>query len=199
MFFSDAVVAIAITLIVLPLVDSARDLPPGTTTADFLGENAYALLAAGISFFVIGGFWSGHRRLFDRATGLAPGVQLLNLAWLATIVLLPLATVLEVSAEPGDRLGVLLYVGTMLLSLVVIQVQELLLARAGQLSPTPTRGDLASGWVAVVLMLLALLLAVAFPALSLYPLLLLVLTGPLSRLVRRRAGEGPPAAVGDAE
>jgi uncharacterized membrane protein len=37
--FSDAVVAIAITLVVLPLVDTARD-GSSESIADFLGDNA---------------------------------------------------------------------------------------------------------------------------------------------------------------
>jgi uncharacterized membrane protein len=67
-FFSDAVVAIAITLIVLPLVDSAREVAH-MSTSKFLSENAYALTAAGISFVVISSFWREHHRLFERATG----------------------------------------------------------------------------------------------------------------------------------
>lgn len=83
--FSDAVVAIAITLIVLPPVDSARDL--GTESVGvFLRQNSDNLWAAALSFVVIGGFWKDHHRLFEQVTGYTRVVINVNLLWLAGIV-----------------------------------------------------------------------------------------------------------------
>ncbi|ORM35350.1 TMEM175 family protein [Williamsia sp. 1135] len=70
-FFTDAVVAIAITLVVLPLVDEAKDLDR-RSVAEFLSEDSAALIAATISFAVIGAFWRDHHRLFERASGYTP-------------------------------------------------------------------------------------------------------------------------------
>lgn len=60
-------VAIAITLVALPLVDNARDLSGGSGL-DFPRVNETDLVAAGISFTVIAAFWMEHHQLFDRAT-----------------------------------------------------------------------------------------------------------------------------------
>ena len=70
--FSDGVVAIAITLLVLPLVTAATqvDVDAGT----FLVENAYQLLVLVLSFAVIGRFWIAYdavRSAKDRPTKLA--------------------------------------------------------------------------------------------------------------------------------
>jgi hypothetical protein len=59
--FSDAVVAIAITLLVLPLFDSASSI--GTEgLGKFFQDNETRLLAFGLSFAVIGSFWWGNIR-----------------------------------------------------------------------------------------------------------------------------------------
>ena len=66
--FSDAVVAIAITLLVLPLVDSAREFHDGNV-ADFLALNADGLFTFALSFVVIGNFWRLQHRLYESLTG----------------------------------------------------------------------------------------------------------------------------------
>ncbi len=54
--FSDAVVAIAITLLILPLVDAASSFP-SMGLRHFLDANSTRLLAFALSFVVIGSFW----------------------------------------------------------------------------------------------------------------------------------------------
>jgi uncharacterized membrane protein len=89
-FFSDAVVAIAITLLALEL-----PVPTGRTNADFLhslGDHGYEYLAFLISFFAIYANWSGHHRLFGQVTRLAGRLAQWNMLWLLTIVAMPFAT-----------------------------------------------------------------------------------------------------------
>jgi uncharacterized membrane protein len=92
-FFSDAVIAISITLIVLPLVDVARE-PGHVSAASFFAENGPGLLAAGVSFLVIGSYWREHHHIFNKAVGFNRLLVSLNLLWLAGIAFLHLATVL---------------------------------------------------------------------------------------------------------
>ena len=66
--FSDAVVAIAITLIVLPLVDRAMD---AQRAADFFVENAIGLISALLSFVIVGLFWRAHHHLMAEFRQLA--------------------------------------------------------------------------------------------------------------------------------
>jgi uncharacterized membrane protein len=191
--FSDAVVAIAITLIVLPLVEDARDLGPGTTTADYLSDHQPALLAAGLGFVVTAVFWRDHHRLWERATGYTPRLVNLNFLWLASIVALPVATVLEVSADSHDRLAKALYVGSMALALSCTRVQELELHRAGLLIDAEllTPRILACRWIVVGLTLLALIIAVAVPYIGLWALFLLFAQGPIEHLIKRSTVSEP--------
>jgi uncharacterized membrane protein len=89
-FFSDAVVAIAITLLALEL-----PVPLATTNAGFLheiGKEQQAYLAFGISFAVIAAHWYGHHRMFRYATGLNGRVIRWNMLWLLMIIVTPFAT-----------------------------------------------------------------------------------------------------------
>jgi len=89
--FSDAVVAIAITLLALEL-----PVPTGDTVAAFWSsvweENRGHYAAFLISFLVIAAAWSNHHDLFRYARRGDSRLRNLNTAWLLTIVLIPFAT-----------------------------------------------------------------------------------------------------------
>ncbi|MEV6210286.1 TMEM175 family protein [Kitasatospora sp. NPDC051914] len=89
-FFSDAVVAIAITLLALEL-----PVPEGPGVAEFRSSVADDLdhyLAFLISFVVIAAAWRQHNTAFRYAERIDSRVRTLNLWWLMTIVLNPFAT-----------------------------------------------------------------------------------------------------------
>ncbi len=89
-FFSDAVVAIAITLLALEL-----PVPEGTTNAEVLtafGEHRDEYIAFLISFAVIATHWNAHHRLFAHVTALGGRLGLWNLLWLFAIIVTPFAT-----------------------------------------------------------------------------------------------------------
>lgn len=67
--FSDAVVAIAITLIVLPLVDHAIDAENAT---EFFAGNVVGLITALLSFVIVGVFWQDPPPRLGADTGLHP-------------------------------------------------------------------------------------------------------------------------------
>src|SRR6185369_250719 len=86
-FFSDAVFAIAITLLIIEVH------PPqlGMHASD--RQHLIALInltpsfvAFFISFFVIGAFWAGHHRAFSLARHWSPGLIMPNIFMLAAIV-----------------------------------------------------------------------------------------------------------------
>jgi uncharacterized membrane protein len=187
--FSDAVVAIAITLVVLPLVDTARDATD-RSVSQFLVDNAPALGAAALSFVVIGNFWQTHHGVFDRFTGATRGMVRANFVWLAGIVTLPLPTVLLVGARSDGRLGTVLYIGTMLVSLVALAVVSELAERAGLVraddaAPGDGRRRRTLRWLGAGLMALALVLAAAVPGVGANALFVLLATVPASRVGRR--------------
>jgi uncharacterized membrane protein len=89
-FFADAVIAIAITLLALEL-----PLPDGTTNRqvlDYFGEHRDEFLAFAISFWVIGAYWMAHHRTFRWVTALGGRLTRFTLMWLSLQVLMPYAT-----------------------------------------------------------------------------------------------------------
>lgn len=123
--FSDAIVAIAITLLVLPLVDTASDIGR-LTLAGFARENIGGLLAFAISFAVIARFWVVHHRVFEWVADYSTAIVWANFLWLAAIVFIPFAANL-LSEIDGDRPDVYaLYIGNMLISSLAMLLIEYL-------------------------------------------------------------------------
>lgn len=94
-FFSDAVFAISITLLVIELKVPA--LPRNASSQDFLaalGEMMPHFAGFLVSFFVIGAFWSGHHRAFDCARHWSPKLLVPNLFLLCSVVGMPFFTAL---------------------------------------------------------------------------------------------------------
>ncbi|MCU1527487.1 MAG: hypothetical protein JWP75_1250 [Frondihabitans sp.] len=182
--FSDAVVAIAITLVALPLVDVARET---SSPEEFFRTSGYALTAAAISFFVIGTFWRDHHYLFLRATDYPPVLLRVLLVWLAAIVFLPVATVIEVRAPGENKLAYVLYIGTIFVAMVSYRLEELLLFRAGHLEVTHngewTRREQLIEWIPATLVVIAAIVSVTLPSLGLWSLVLIALGTPLKRML----------------
>ena len=62
-FFTDAVVAIAMTLLILPLLESVTEAAAaGLSTREYVIEHDGQLVAFALSFVVISVFWRGHDR-----------------------------------------------------------------------------------------------------------------------------------------
>ncbi|WP_216900667.1 TMEM175 family protein [Nocardia alni] len=190
-FFSDAVVAIAITLIALPLIDSARDVTNGSTSK-FLSENVYAFIAAAITFAAVSAFWRDHHSLFERATGYTPMLLRANMFWLVGIVALPVVTVLDVYSR-HDSLAAVVYLIVMIFTMSLSRIEELILYRAHLLSDedTLTRTALALRWSQVVAACIAMVVSLAFPRVGLWSLLVVVLGSVIERIVggRRAASD----------
>jgi uncharacterized membrane protein len=183
--FSGAVVAIAITLLILPLVDAASSI--GTTgLGHFFSHNKDGLLAFALSFTVIGDFWWGQHQTFEHVEKYNVVLIWGMFLWLFSIVFLPFPTELIGSASNGDTAVHGIYVGTMLLASVGGLIQQWSIVR-WDLQDESFRGktNVDSALVIAVLMAVALVLVVAAPKLGLWPLLLLVLARPSQRVMAR--------------
>lgn len=194
--FSDAVAAIAITLIILPLVDSARDVE-AESVAEFLHANAGPLAAAALSFVVIAAFWRQHHRLFESVTDYSRVVVWFNFVWLSSIVFLPLPTVLLVQVDQSDdRLASVLYIGTMLVSMIALAIIESSARHDGLLTDEardrPRRRLLPGRWEPTAVMALALLIAATVPGVGISSLLVLFVQTPIALLRRRRSATPSP-------
>ncbi len=185
----DAVVAIAITLLVLPLVEVLTGARPDDDLGDLLTRHAGQFGAALLSFAVIARLWWEHHRLGEQVGAYDAAFLLVNLVWMVTIVFLPFAT--QVLATYGRaRLAVVTYVGTIVVSQACLSVLNLLLWRR----PGPRRDGVqarqTAPWPALAttaLLVLAVVLGIAVPAVNYWALFLLFLSGPVERLIRQRA------------
>ena len=96
--YSDAVIAIAITLLALDLPVPGGSLTSGQLLHG-LRENGRDFVAFFVSFLVIGNQWSSHRSVTRYLCGLDGLVSKLNMTWLLMMVLTPFAA--RVLAGPG--------------------------------------------------------------------------------------------------
>ena len=67
--FIDAIVAIAVTLLVLPLVDLVGELEKGISVQQLLEDNKAPIGAFLLSFLVISQVWLGQHRLLRNVIG----------------------------------------------------------------------------------------------------------------------------------
>jgi uncharacterized membrane protein len=185
--FSDAAVAIALTLLVLPLVDIAPEIAkPGGVGRLFI-EHWSAFLAFAISFAVIARFWVVHHRVFDLVSGYTPLIVWVNFVWLACIVFLPFATNVLSYSPTNDRGVYALYIGTLFLTSGSMLLMEVVLKRTPELLRRGAQQelDVSQSAIATALFVVALILAVVVPAVGMFWLLLLLGAGLVRRLVRR--------------
>jgi len=86
--FSDAVVAVAITVLVLPIVDIAG--PTDThSMLSVISDNSDQLIAFGLTFLILFILWQGHHRVFENFVAIDNTIMWINAGWLATVAFLP--------------------------------------------------------------------------------------------------------------
>ena len=113
-FFSDAVFAIAITLLALDLrLPSGGESPSNAQLLAQLLEIWPKYLAYLVSFLAIGTFWLGHHRRFRFIRRYDRGLLTLNLLFLMVIAFVPFPT--SVISESGNRTATVFYALTMIL------------------------------------------------------------------------------------
>lgn len=201
-FFSDALVAIAITLLALSLrapqnAASDRDL----LTALWSQQNRNEYLAFIISFIVIGAHWRSHHRLFRYVSRLDPRIITLNMIWLLMIVITPFATRL-LSGNGGFGVRFAFYALIQILTLLSFflmarHIRGNALLRPGAPAPNPRDQD-------VVLLTVAAMFALSIPvafisAIDQGAFALWLLSAPAARAARlwrdkRQRDSGRPAA-----
>jgi uncharacterized membrane protein len=188
--FADAVVAIAMTLLILPLMESIGDAAThDLSTLEWLNENSGQLLSFALSFVLIANFWLTHHRLFTGIHRVTNGLMWLTIAWMFTIVWLPIPTGL-VGQLPVDPAQYLLYIGTLALTSFTMFLGRLYVLRHPSLhdiDEARLRSGLVADLITIGLFLVALAVTLLFPAVSYWAMFLLLLTAPLHRLfVRER-------------
>lgn len=194
--FTDAVVAIAITLMALPLINIAG---PGTdeTVWQVLAANSGAILVYFFAFAIVANTWYQHNKIVNGMRSYDLAVFWLNVAWISLIALIPWAANLYGGAtdrfEGGEGLGGTgLFFFSLLAAITLIGVAIATYVNAHQYLLDPAhieewkQGHPSGNAVAITLSIGFLVLGVLsifLPTISSYLPILLV---PLARLVAHR-------------
>ena len=159
-FFSDAVIAIMLTLLAIelpvPEVESPGELWHG------LSEHSAEYTAFIISFCVIAATWVAHHMLFVHVQRSDPALVTLNLLSLLAYVLIPWAS--KTLGEVGGGAGVIVYSAAMaFLGLTMLLVARHVI-RAGLVAPDAPRGVLNGirAWAGMTTVMFALSIPLAF-------------------------------------
>lgn len=124
--FSDAVFAIAITLLIIDIKfpELPADFNASTDLSKIFGPTLLQFLGFLISFFIIGMSWAGHLKMFRYLKAYDNGVIFRNLLSLLFIVAFPFAASGVTHYRPSFPFPMLIYLGNIML----INVTNFLLA-----------------------------------------------------------------------
>ena len=110
--FTDAIFAIAITLLVIEIRRPAGDeLASAASLWRFLGRESGSLVAFVVAFVMLWFVWRAHHRLFDQVERLSQRVLLLHIPLLLFAAFLPYSSSVFGKAA-GNPLAICLFAGT---------------------------------------------------------------------------------------
>jgi uncharacterized membrane protein len=159
--FSDGVMAVIITLMVLDLK------PPEQPTFASLAGDGPTFLVYALSFVNVGIYWNNHHHLLRASRGIDGRAMWANLHLLFWLSLIPFTT-LWLGAHPDDRAPVLVYGVDLLLCGVAYSLLQFALIRVNGIESAFTRALAtdSKGLRSVVLYLVAVGLAFVQPYIS---------------------------------
>ncbi|MEP6616064.1 MAG: TMEM175 family protein [Ginsengibacter sp.] len=116
-FFSDAIIAIAITLLVLEI--KIPSVGQNTSWHDvrtvYTNKLLFPLLSLFFSFFIIGRLWMRHHELFEHVINYNRLLIRYNLYFLFSIVLLPVSTMFMMDKENPETIRIIVYLSNLAL------------------------------------------------------------------------------------
>ena len=197
--FSDAVMAIAITLLVIDL--RVPELGPDPTEAALeaaLRSLVPQLFAFVLSFVVIAVWWNGHHRLFAELRAGDVWILVLNFMFLAAVAFLPFPTAV-LGRYSNLASAVMLYAATNVVIGSAAFAMWWHADRAGLLSPRlgpdEVRLRLGRSLIAPIVFGLSIAIALVDPTLATWSWNLVWIALIVWRVVRRRRANGPGAAT----
>jgi uncharacterized membrane protein len=200
--FTDAVTAIAVTLLVLPLAEVVPEaMRAHETSVEVITRHQPEIWTFLLSFGVIIRLWLVHHRTFAHIRAYSHALLLLNFGWLLAIVVLPFPTEM-VGAYGGDRFTVGVYIGTILVANSFQTAMTLTAYRdpavASETDPLSIQYVIAS-CTASGLLLCALILALAVPDVNYWALLLLFFSPAVESAWLRFRDKDAPGRSKEAE
>jgi uncharacterized membrane protein len=184
-FFSDAVIAIALTLLVLPLTDTVPEIVAENGEAiEAITKHQWQIYTFLLSFAVIARLWTGHHRLFEQVGAYNRPLVAVNLCWLFTIAVLPFPTEM-VGAFSEDQFAALFYIGTILASSLCQTIMVLIVHHDETVKKGPD--SISERWLFISIgstaaVVVAFVLAALVPVVSYFALLLLAVPPAIARL-----------------
>ena len=133
--FSDGVIAIAITLLVLEV--RVPEIEEGHTLWDALIDLWPSYLGYALSFVIIGIIWANHHEMFGFIARANRTLVLINLLFLLAVAFLPFPTALlaEYLGHEGEETAVTVYAGWMLFTALAFCLLWWYPRQAGLISP----------------------------------------------------------------
>lgn len=187
-------VAIAATLLVLPLAEKATQ-GGAPSLGDIVASSGGQILLLLLSFLVICRFWLNHHDIMRELVTFDSPLFWANAVWLFSIVLLPFTTSLIGTSDSRDPATTGVYIGNMLVTCLAALAMQWHVTRTPALQSAQNRGTarLKADVVTAITMAVALLLAVLVPVIGPWALLLLAFDGLVARGIHPRTRTpGPP-------
>jgi uncharacterized membrane protein len=168
-FFSDAIYAISLTLLVVALdIPRIADTSSNRDLWDALDELQPEIIMFFVSFFVIGFFWLAHHRFVARLAAINHKLMLATICYLAFIAFLPFPS--GMLGEYSDNSVAVALYALCIAAVAAIEAVLFALARKHDLL-TVAPSDEVFRWGMVASLLPALVFLVSIPIAFLSPLL----------------------------
>lgn len=189
--FTDAVVAIAMTLLILPLLESVSEASAqGLSVGDWAGEHVGQIWTFALSFMLIATFWINHHAILEPVERLTQGLLWIDVGWMFMIVWMPVTTAMAGSQMAADRAKFLAYVLPMLGAAALAALMARTVRRRADLwadGERPTVHPQAVALSMATLYALALGVGLIMPGGSGFlAMFLLAGIAPLERVIARR-------------
>jgi uncharacterized membrane protein len=184
--FSDAVIAIAVTLLVLPPVEHATSSTISSYQG-FISNFGNPLFIFLLSFIVICRYWEVHHDLLNSLKSFNVRLFWLNAAWLISIVLIPFTSeLLGNNSKSAFITGI--YIGSLLItSYIGVALQWEIVHSPYLQKPTAAKSLHATyGVASAIAMTLALVISIVFHGIGLWALLLLIPASYISKTFRNQ-------------
>jgi uncharacterized membrane protein len=182
--FIDAIAAVAITLLVLPLVDVASEVRSESSVSEVIRSHGGQFWAFGLSFIVIARVWLAQHHTMRHVVESNRAIVGWLMLWILAIVFLPFPTALL--SEGGQQaITKCLYIGTLTVSSVCLALLAVAIRRDPSVSAPGEPPSAAAATITAVLLALALVISLVFPGTSYYPLLLLLASDAGTSIWRR--------------
>ncbi len=189
-FFTDAVAAIALTLLILPLLETVNAASDDHQALGLMIREHWGQFGAfALSFTVIFRFWWAHHRMFRHVETISTGLVVWSVVWTFAMVLLPIPTAI-IAAFPSSAATVGLYGGTLILASGSMTAIAEYVRRHPELAgdrPHASLSEVFGNLSVVVAQIIATVVGCLFAqTVSYWAFLLFFLTGPIDRLLKAR-------------